>query len=104
MILEKKEYTDESGAQRLTLARPDQPAEAGIPLLDLGALELTPELETELRAQLWARGIREYDDALKRGASTEIVAALRAVYRSAASEIITLCQGERELIEELLNG
>lgn len=96
----KVNITGEDGAPRRMLVEDGQLPEAGIPLLDLGALELPEELETELRKQLWAHGIREYTDALKPGKSEVIASAIRSTLKLSVSSLLTVCQGEHQLLME----
>lgn len=96
---EKHELISEQGPV-MVLAREGQPPDAGIPLLDLGALELPRDIEAKLREALWARGIREYQDALQPGAAERIAGALRAALKLSVSDIITVAQGEHQILVE----
>lgn len=98
------EVTGRDGAPRLMLVKDGQRPEVGIPLLDLSGLELPEDIEAALRRELWARGIREYADALHPGAADEIAAALRAAIRLSVSSIVLICQGEQALLKEIGYG
>jgi len=97
----KAEYTDSQGSQHLTMVPPtDQDAMTGLPLLDLGALELPEDIESNFRKALWSVGIREYADALKPGAAELIAAALRSALNVSVQSVLVLCRREQKLLEE----
>lgn len=98
---QKSSYVDERGITRETLVEYEgQDASSGVPLLDLGALDLPQDLEDKLTASLQAVGIREYGDALQKGSHDLIIAALRTTLKLSVRDIITLCQGEQKLLQE----
>lgn len=104
MTYEKTEVVGRDGVSRYVLVQEGTDPEVGIPLLDLGGLDLPDEIETELRRQLWAYGIREYRDALVAGASTAIAGAIRSTFKTNVSAIIALCEREYKLVLEVGYG
>ncbi len=99
MRAQKLEFVGRDGPQ-MVLVTEGQPPDAGIPLLDLGGLNLPKDVEIRLRERLWAHGIREYADALRPGADEAIAAAVRAALKLSVSNLKTLCQGEHQLLKE----
>ncbi len=95
----KMEVQTADGPQMM-LVRDNQPPDSGIPLLDLGGLDLPKDIEIRLRERLWAHGIREYTDALRPGSDEAIAAAVRAALKLSVNEIRMLCQEEQRLIKE----
>lgn len=89
-----------SDGPQMVLVKGNQHPDSGIPLLDLGGLDLPKDIEVRLRERLWAHGIREYQDALRPGADEQIAAALRAALKLSVNDIKTLCQGEHNLLKE----
>jgi hypothetical protein len=98
--MRRVDITGPDGAPRRVLVKEGQPPEVGIPLLELGALELPEDIEAALRRELWARDIREYADMLRPGAAAEISAALRAALKVSVSTLIQISQGEVQLLKE----
>jgi hypothetical protein len=98
---DKQEYVDEQGVKRLVLISGEEPdLKSGVPLLDLGGLDLPPSIEAKLRRSLEAVGIIEYVDALKPGASDLIAAAIRTTLKLSVQDITVVCQRESKLIKE----
>lgn len=104
MKYQKQEVVGSDGVNRYMLAIDGGDPSDGIPLLDLGGLELPEDIETELRRHLWAHGIREYGDALVPGASTAIADAIRSALKVSVRDIIQLCEKEHTLIMEVGYG
>jgi hypothetical protein len=96
----REEYTDELGATHLVLVQDGIEVELGVPLLELGALGLSDEMEAQLRKYLWAHGIKECTDALQPGAQSKIAAALRGALRFAVSNVVSLCEDQHNQLTE----
>lgn len=95
----KETYYDKYGAPHMVLVVGETEPELGVPLLNLDSMELPEEVEAKLRGELWARGIREYSDALQPGVNDSIAAALRGALRLAVSNLVSLCQAEYDLLK-----
>lgn len=97
----KAEYTDDHGIRRPVLVKDEfQDACEGIPLMDLGGMDLPKELEGRLLGNLRDMGIVEYRDALMPGASDKIAQAIRATIKASVQDVLTICQGEYKMLQE----